>query len=83
MLRTDAVGGVVKIDKIARADIDGADTEAHCAGIDQIEIHKSFERRLQRSDIVIANRFDAAARLQVGRRHAWRKEARCAAQQRS
>ena len=63
VFRMDLVSGVVEINKIAGANIDRADAEPHCAGIDQVKIHQAFERSSQRGDIVIADRLQCAVRL--------------------
>jgi hypothetical protein len=70
MLRTNLVSDVVEVYEIAGADIDRADAEPGCAGIDQVKIHQSFEGGLQRGDIIIADRLQCAVRLKIGWRHA-------------
>src|SRR5882724_2631320 len=68
MLRADLIRRVVEIDKVPAADIDGTDTEAHRARIDQVEIHQSLERRSQRRNVVIAQRLGRTVRIEKGRR---------------
>jgi hypothetical protein len=54
----------LKIDEIAGADVDGADAEAHRAGIDAIEVNEPLERAAQRGRVIPAGRLD---------RSRWRK----------
>ena len=77
MLRADRACGVVETNGVASAYIDRARTKARRACIDQVKIHQAFEGRFQRGDVVVAEDFEAAVPMEVGRRHtqfekAWR-----------
>ena len=61
------VGGVVEIDEVAGADVDGADAEAHLAGVDAVEIDQALQRRLERRGVVEARRLRLPAGLKPRR----------------
>src|SRR5262245_35004324 len=68
VLGPDRVGGRVEIHEVAAADIDGADTEPHLAGIDAIEVDESFQRAAQRGGVVPAGGLHRTWRSKVRRR---------------
>ncbi len=57
---------VVEVDEIAGAHVHGADTEAHLAGIDPVEVDKPLERALQQLGFVEARGLESAVRVQPG-----------------
>src|ERR1700732_427105 len=81
MFRTDVMRGVIEIDEIVCAHIHRANAETGDSAIEQVKVDKSFERRSQRSGIVIAENIRASARRGEGRRHAGIEETRSAAKQ--
>src|SRR5580704_17454492 len=81
MFRTDVMLGIVEIDEIGCAHIHRANAEMGDSAIDQVKVDKAFERRSQRSGIVIAKNIRASARRGEGRRHARFEEARSTAEQ--
>ena len=57
---------VVEVDEIAGAHVDGADAEAHLAGIDPVEVDKPLERALQQLGFVEAGSASASGRNSQG-----------------
>jgi hypothetical protein len=81
MLRANLVIRIVETDEVNGAYIDRADAEPHSAVVDQVKVYQAFERRLQRSDIVVAEGFGTAVRIQKRGRHTRLKKAGRAAEQ--
>ena len=65
MLRPDEVGRVVEIDKVAGADIDGADAEARLTGVDAV-VDKALERRPEKLRVIKARGSSVPAGLSQG-----------------
>src|SRR5271167_891487 len=83
MLSEDLVGGAVEVDEVAGSNIDGADTEARRAGVNQVEIHQTFKGRPQRGNVVITQGFGRPVWIKKSRRHARLEKTGRAADQRA
>ena len=78
MLRPDEVGGVVEIDKVAGADIDGADAEARLTGVDAVKVDKALERRPEKLRVIKARGLQRAGGAEPGVKLAGDEEPGCA-----
>jgi hypothetical protein len=81
MLQANLVGGRVEVDEVAAPDVHGADAEASCSGVNQVEIHQAFEGGLERNKIVVAHSFGAQRRIEEGWRLTRSEESRRAAEE--
>jgi hypothetical protein len=66
VLGPDRMRFIVEVHEIAGAHIHRADTEAHLAGIDPVEVDKPLERALQEPGFVKARGLKSAVRVQPG-----------------
>ena len=78
MLRPDEVGRVVEIDKVAGADIDGADAEARLTGVDAVKVDKALERRPEKLRVIKARGLERAGGAEPGVKLAGDEEPGCA-----
>ena len=81
MLRADLVIRIVETDEVNGAYIDRADAEPHSAVVDQVKVHQAFECGPQRGDIIVAEGFGTAVRIEKRGRHTRLKKAGRAAEQ--
>src|SRR5579871_1006157 len=66
----------VVVEKIAAANVDRADAEAHWPAVDQIEVDDFGERLANRRRVIIAQGPRIAVRRQDWRRHSWNEKIR-------
>ncbi len=76
MLGPDALEAVVEVGEVAGLHIDRTDAEARGAGVDPVEVHQPFQRRLQGRGVIEAEGFRGALRVGQGGRHPGPEHAR-------
>src|SRR6516165_3184228 len=75
MLRIHLGLETIEIRCVAGSYVDSADTEAHVASTNKVEVNEASERCAERIDIVDAERTGRAFWHERRRRHSWRKKA--------
>src|SRR6476660_8611225 len=80
MRQLDLLKRVVEISQIASPNIHGTDAETRVTGINPFEVDQPLDRVLERSNIVVAERFDAKKWKQKRRRHPRCEKTWCAEQ---